>query len=86
MRLAAVRSMSSQQVPPRRHSSHEMPTIVVPRDRLPPVASALDRDAETMVPCPCCSGTGLVTSGDRATWQEAFTEWRERLRPAPEEP
>lgn len=70
--------MSPERPPPRRHSSHEIPTVVVPRERLPPVAVAvavaIDRDAETMVPCPCCAGTGLVTVAMRAAWRSALAE------------
>ena len=66
--------MTPEQPPPRRHSSHEIPTVVVPRERLPPVAVAIDRDAETMVPCPCCNGTGLVTGEARAGWRSVLAE------------
>lgn len=61
--------MSQERPPPRRHSSHDIPTVVVPRERLPPVAITVDRDAETMVQCPCCGGTGLVTCEERARLQ-----------------
>lgn len=74
MRLAAVHAMRTERPPPRRHSSHEIPTIVVPRERLPPVAASIDRDAETMVPCPCCGGTGMVTAEERVEWRGAFAE------------
>lgn len=66
--------MTQERPPPRRHSSHEIPTVVVPRERLPPVATAVDRDAETMVQCPSCGGTGLVTCEERARLQSARTE------------
>lgn len=77
--------MRTDRPPPRRHSSHEIPTIVVPRERLPPVATAIDRDAETMVPCPCCGGTGLVTAEARAGWRAAFADPPPQPEPALEE-
>lgn len=77
--------MRPERPPPRRHSSHEIPTIVVPRERLPPVATAVDRDAETMVPCPCCGGTGLVTAEERAEWRGAFADARPQPEPELEE-
>lgn len=36
------------------------PTLVIPRDALPPV-KRVDREAPTMVPCPACEGDGMVT-------------------------
>jgi hypothetical protein len=83
VRRASVRSMSSG---PRRHSSHEIPTIVLPREQLAPVRVAVDRDAETLVPCPCCAGTGLVTSGQRAAWRTTQTYLLESPKAAAEEP
>lgn len=55
---------------PKKYSTE--PTLVIPRESLAPVSRPIhveivddereiDRDAETLVECPCCDGQGMVT-------------------------